>query len=63
MHPQLLREIAAIHDAEAHEFAARRHALRAAYHAPARRLLHRRRAQASTRTVQGPRLHAGAWHS
>ena len=39
MHPQLLREIAAIHNAEAHGLAVRRHALRAASSTPARRLL------------------------
>ena len=37
MHPQLLREIVAIHNVEAHELAARRQALRAASSAGERR--------------------------
>lgn len=54
MHPQLLREIAVIHNAEAHELAARRHALRAASPAPARHRFRRTGAQASSRTVHRP---------
>jgi hypothetical protein len=56
MHPQLLREIAAIHNAEAHGLAVRRHALRAASSTPARRLL-----RADERRPRPARVRAGRY--